>query len=108
MTTPAERIARVRARVAEQVQEAERFLSANPSPTTAELVDVTINTFRKAAGPDARLPLPLSSLRNRQEVERMSLEGKKVSEISEALGICYGYVVDLRREMGVSKPRKRR
>lgn len=102
------RLAEVRARALAQAEEARKMLEANPPPSLAELVAVTTARFKAALGPDAPLPPSLSSLRNREAVERLSLEGKPVGEIARTLGISYGYVVMLRAELGVSRPRRRR
>lgn len=41
----------------------------------------------------------------RRAVERLSLEGKSVAEIAAAVGISYGYVVQLRGQLGVGRIR---
>ena len=76
------RLAEVRARAIAQVEEAKKMLEANPPPSLAELVEVTTARFKAALGPDTPLPPSLSSLRNREAVERLSLEGKPVGEIA--------------------------
>lgn len=44
----------------------------------------------------------------RDEVRRMSREGLPVAQIAAKLGMSYHYVVQLRGQLGLSKPRKRR
>lgn len=44
----------------------------------------------------------------RAEIIRMSLAGISVGQMAEKLGLSYYYVVQVRRELGLSRPRKPR
>lgn len=108
MTSPADRIARMKERMAEQARAAEQMLAGKPPVTTAELLKATTAAMRAALGPDAPLPRDITAMQRREDIERLSREGvMTVQQIADAVGLSYNHTSFLRGQLGVARPRRK-
>ena len=107
-----ERMRAIRAQAKERLEELqsreldkeiEAKLAAHPKADSIEVRKV-VAVLRKLR---CSTETTTQAERRRMEIIRMSLAGSPVAEIAEALGLSYYYVVQLRRELGLSKPRRK-
>lgn len=103
------RMAATRARMQEELDAAravdiEKTLAAHPNADSLEFQKL-IAAIQKYNRTGARRT---EADRRRANIIRMSLSGMSVRLIAEEVGLSYYYVVQLRRELGLSKRRKRR
>ena len=95
----ADRIARVRSE-AGTAQNRSALLDAPSMLKVREACEIAATATLTSDDPT---PPYLSALRNKIEVEKMSLAGHRVADISKALGLSRRHVSKLRSELGVSR-----
>jgi hypothetical protein len=104
---PADRVARLRARMAEQTRKAERLLAETPAADPAALLKAATDRIEAALPPGTPLPRDLLAVRHLEEVDRLSREGMSVRAIARTVGLSYSHTSLLRSRLGVARPRRR-
>ena len=95
----ADRISRVRG----EAGNAQSRSSRPEAPSMLEVREVCEIAATSILASDDPTPLYLSALRNKIEVEKMSLAGHRVADIAKALGLSRRHVSKLRSELGVAR-----
>jgi len=93
----ADRISRVR----DEARNAQSRSSRSEAPSTLVVREACEIAATATLASDDPTPLYLSALRNKIEVEKMSLAGHRVADIAKALGLSRRHVSKLRSELGV-------
>ncbi|PHP17646.1 hypothetical protein CG471_21735 [Sphingobium sp. IP1] len=94
----AERISRVRG----EAGTAQNRSSLPDAPSMLEVREACEIAATATLASDDPTPLYLNALRNKIEVEKMSLAGHRVADIAKALGLSCRHVTKLRSELGVA------